>query len=209
MIEKTIHVIWIGDQKKRPDNCIETWKEKNKDYKVKVWTDLELQSEQWKTKSAIDKWYNKEINGAADVMRWEILYKYGGIAVDADSICVRSLEDWILEAEAFSCWENEVERPGLIACGFMGCKAQNIFVGKIIEKIVTDPTIENGAAWQKVGPLLITQMHRFEKYINLTIYPSHFFIPRHYDGLEYSGDGHVFAKQAWGSTNKNYGNLKF
>lgn len=209
MIEKQINIIWIGDQSKRPNDCIQSWIDKNRQYKVRVWSDTDLQNEIWETKSCIDKWYKKEINGAADIMRWEILYKYGGIAVDADSICVNPLEDWLLKAEAFSCWENEIERPGLIACGFMGCQKKNIFVKQIIESIINDSTITSGAAWEKVGPLLLTKMHKLKKYANLTIYPSHFFIPKHYTGIEYTGEGIIFAKQAWGSTNKNYGDLKF
>ena len=37
----------------------------------------------------------------------------------------------------------------------------------------------------------------------LTIYPSHFFIPRHYRDREedaYAGDGPVYARQYWAST---------
>lgn len=210
MIEKKIHVIWIGDQKKRPDRFIETWKEKNKHFSIRVWTDEDLENEKWETRDIIDKWYKKEINGAADVMRWEILYKYGGIAIDADSICVKPIEDWILEAQAFSCWENEIERPGLIACGFMGFEKKDPLLEEIMRRMKNDKNIDNDRAWKKVGPLLLTECYKANRYINLTIYPSHFFLPRHHTGLEYSGNGHVFAKQAWGSTNNNqYRKLEF
>ena len=30
-------------------------------------------------------------NGKADILRWEILFKYGGIFVDADSICIETI----------------------------------------------------------------------------------------------------------------------
>ena len=26
MIPKKLHFIWVGDEAKRPDNCIETWR---------------------------------------------------------------------------------------------------------------------------------------------------------------------------------------
>ena len=36
MIPKTLHIIWIGDQAKRPDNCIRTWVERNPDATVSL-----------------------------------------------------------------------------------------------------------------------------------------------------------------------------
>jgi len=37
-------------------------------------------------------------------MRYEILFNEGGIALDADSLCLRPLEDWLLEPAAFAAW---------------------------------------------------------------------------------------------------------
>jgi len=59
--------------------------------------------------------YSRELNGVADIMRYEILFNEGGIALDADSLCLRPLEDWVLEPAAFAAWEHEHIRPGLIA----------------------------------------------------------------------------------------------
>jgi hypothetical protein len=64
----------------------------------------------------------RELNGVADMMRWEILHAAGGIVVDADSIALRPLDDHLLDCEAFACWENEIVRPGLIAAGYFGAE---------------------------------------------------------------------------------------
>ena len=55
--------------------------------------------------------YSRELNGVADIMRYEILFNEGGIALDADSLCLRPLEDWVLEPAAFAAWEHEHIRP--------------------------------------------------------------------------------------------------
>ena len=34
----------------------------------------------------------EEINGKADIIRWEILYEYGGVFLDADSICIEPID---------------------------------------------------------------------------------------------------------------------
>ena len=73
--------------------------------------------------------YSRELNGVADIMRYEILFNEGGIALDADSLCLRPLEDWVLESAAFAAWEHEHIRPGLIAAGAMGrSRAMNFLV---------------------------------------------------------------------------------
>ena len=42
MIPKKIHQIWLGDQKKRPQNLINSWKYKNPDWDHFLWTEENL-----------------------------------------------------------------------------------------------------------------------------------------------------------------------
>ena len=152
---------------------------------------------------------SKEINGAADVMRWEILYKYGGIALDADSKCVNPLEDWLLNNDLFAAWENELVRPGLIATGAMAANKKHPFIKSVIDDIINDKNIFDGYAWEKVGPIRLTRTYRNKGKNCMTIFPSHYFYPNHFTGTKYLGKGHIFADQAWGSTKKNYKKLEF
>ena len=62
----------------------------------------------------------EEINGKADILRWEILYKYGGVFIDADSICIEPIDNELISKKCFAGWEQEELRPGLIATGTMG-----------------------------------------------------------------------------------------
>ena len=36
MIPKKLHIIWVGDESKRPDNCIQTWIDKNPAWTVRA-----------------------------------------------------------------------------------------------------------------------------------------------------------------------------
>jgi len=141
------------------------------------------------------------------MMRWEILFDEGGVLVDADSFCVQRLPDWLLECEAFACWENELIRPGLVAAGYFGTVPRNAFVAYLIDEIRKKPTVVDKMAWETVGPLHLTKMWRQSAYGNLTILPSHFFIPRHFTGTEYTGAGPIYAMQGWGSTLRCYDQL--
>ena len=203
MIPKILHIVWVGDQKLKPVECIESWRQHNPSYELVVWDNDAFAKTPWHNIAHIYDMIPRELNGVADIMRYEILFNMGGIALDADSYCVRSLEDWLLEPNEFAVWENELARPGLIGCNALGSQAGSPFFGKIIEDISKEETVINNFAWKTVGPLRVTNAYR--KYRHpLTIYPSHYFAPNHFDAPEYSGTGPVFAKQLWGSTTKSY-----
>ncbi|WP_374256325.1 glycosyltransferase family 32 protein [Aquabacterium sp.] len=207
MIPKTLHVIWVGDESRRPDNCIQTWIDLNPEWHVRVWGNQDLVETEWINARHMREMSSRELNGVADLMRWEILYNEGGFVVDADSICRRPLEDWLLEGDAFACWENEIDRPKLIAAGYVASVPENPFFGQIIKDLHSEETVMQGMAWQTVGPLRLTQSYYRYRYGGLTIWPSHFFIPEHFAGQSYDGRGIVFASQEWASTRGTYDTL--
>jgi len=204
MIPKLIHFIWVGDETKCPTNCMDTWRAFHPDWDFKLWGNAELDALPWVNRRHMTEMYDRELNGVADMMRWEILHANGGIVVDADSICLRALDDHLLECEAFACWENEIVRPGLIAAGYFGSVAGNPFVKQIIEDISAEASVTHEMAWKTVGPLRLTQSHRKYGYSKLRIYPSHYFIPQHFSGATYDGNDPVYAHQLWGSTRQSY-----
>lgn len=204
MIPKTFHFIWVGDESRRPDNCIATWRAAHPDWDLRLWGNAELEGRDWTNARHMAEMRRREWNGVADMMRWEILHKHGGLVFDADSICTRPLDDHLLDCEAFACWESEIARPGLIAAGYFGCAPGNPFVGQIVQDIAASPTVVAEMAWKTVGPQRLTDCYRKFAYTPLRIYPSHYFIPRHFTGVTYEGRDPVYAHQLWGSTSQSY-----
>ncbi|HET7527139.1 MAG TPA: glycosyltransferase, partial [Burkholderiaceae bacterium] len=207
MIPRVLHVIWVGDESKRPDNCIDTWRRHNPGWELRVWGNADLATYGWVNAPHMRAMSARELNGVADLMRWEILYNEGGFVVDADSVCQRPLEAWLFEGEACASWENELVRAGLIAAGYVGSVPQNPFFGQMILDLQNAATVVDRMAWQSVGPLFLTESHRKYQYSGLTVWPSHLFIPQHFSGARYAGGGPVFATQEWGSTLRNYDEL--
>ncbi len=199
MIPKKLHFVWVGDESKRPDNCINTWREKNPDYEVVIWGNERLRSYGWINAAHIKDMASHELCGVADLMRYEILYREGGIALDADSICLNPLEDWLLKPDAFAHWEQELTRPGLLGTVALGSVLENPFYGECIRLLKLKDSVVHDRAWKTTGPQHLTDLFRQTGY-DLTIYPSHYFIRDHFSGTHYSGTGHCFATQLWGST---------
>jgi inositol phosphorylceramide mannosyltransferase catalytic subunit len=199
MIPKKLHFIWIGDESKKPVRCIDTWMKKNPDYEVKVWGNNQLQTVNWKNHRQLhDMLDKKDYAGASDVMRYEILYEHGGIYIDADTFCVKPLEDWLLNCESFASWEQELVRNNLIANTIIGGVPGAQTWKLCIDAVATKDCTEQKLAWMITGPMLVTDVF-FKAQANLTVYPSHFFMPEHHTGYKSKVTGHHFASHLWGS----------
>jgi mannosyltransferase OCH1-like enzyme len=170
-IPKIIHQIWIGP-KPAPTNLMKTWKEKHPDFEYILWTELEIQNRKLNL-TCIDKINMiSEINGKADIIRWEILYQYGGYFVDADSICIEPFDEYFEGKSAFATFENENVRAGLIATGTMGFIPKHRLCLDIINWIKSsesDKMIIETRAWYSVGPGLLTKMLETGKYKDVSI----------------------------------------
>jgi mannosyltransferase OCH1-like enzyme len=202
MIPKKIHMIWIGDELKRPEKYINSWFVLNHDFEIKVWGNKDLQSLNWHNKKLMNELWNVGyFNGVADLMRYELLHEFGGVYVDADSLCLKKLEHWLLETDNFVAWENEHVRPGLLGNGVIGAKSKSSFMLNVILEAGKILNITESLPWLTVGPTLITNVWSKNKF-PLTVYPSHYFYPNHHTGFRYTGNGHVFCEQLWQSTPK-------
>ena len=80
LIPKIIHIVWVGDERKRPDNCIQTWRMLHPDWEIKIWGNDSLTEYAWVNAKHIQAMWLRELNGVADMMRWEILYRGQGEA---------------------------------------------------------------------------------------------------------------------------------
>jgi len=221
-IPKLIHQLWIGP-KPAPTKFMNTWAAKNPEFQYLFWNETDLAKliatrkitatvasgevfEQ--SLVCIDKIASiEEINGKADIIRWEILYKFGGIFLDADSVCIEPFDEIIMSKKAFAAWENEQVRSGLVATVAMGFPPLHPLCQAAIDYILKNEVSQVATrqmAWQTVGPLCLTRLIQTGLYNDVFIFPSWCFLPIHFAGVEYTGHRKVYACQEWGSTRKNY-----
>ena len=90
-IPKIIHQIWLGP-KKPPQWCIDSWKinyiNSNPDWEYKLWTEKEINDFKLKNENIYDK--EPTYRGKSDIARYEILFREGGIFLDADSLWINN-----------------------------------------------------------------------------------------------------------------------
>ena len=210
MIPKIIHQLWIGD-KPPPLNIMNKWKEMNPNFEYMFWNEKLI-----KEKLNLDKKYIDKINshiaiwGKADLYRYQILYKFGGIFIDADIIPIEPIDNYLLK-KSFVCFEQEEVRKGLLATSVQGYEPNHIIPKTAIEWVLNNNINENEtgvASWVLVGPGLLTQTYKNLNIPNcIDIKPSYLFLPKHHTGVMYNGHGKVYGCHEWGSTKNNYNDI--
>ena len=206
MIPKIIHQIWIGDNNE-PTKFMNTWKNKNPEFEYIKWNEEELKNRNITLECANRVNEIEEMCGKADIIRWELLYKYGGIFLDADSICIEPIDDELMKNKSFLVWENEQVRKDLLAVGIMAFPPNHDIPKRAIEYIKNNEVSKLKTykrPWQNTGPVLLTNLYNSGNYKDVTILPSYTFLPIHYTNLEYKGHGKVYSYQEWGSSKNNY-----
>ena len=126
-MSKIIHQIWLGT-KKPPKWCMDSWEKdyikNNPDWKYYLWTDKEVKNLNLINRKEYDS--ESTMRGKSDILRYELLYQYGGIYIDADSLCIdpnNSLSKLIKDKDFFAC--REPKNKQFIANGVIYCNKNN------------------------------------------------------------------------------------
>jgi len=126
-IPKIIHMIWIGQKPFPYQKNLNSYKKHHPEWTIYLWTDKN-----------IPKMTNQRIYDSipifatkADILRLEILAKYGGVYVDADSICLKPLDTLVKNEDCFfsTNWKGKIE------INFMGCTPSNKLMETLIKKL--------------------------------------------------------------------------
>jgi len=168
-VPKKIHFVWIG--KEIPENYqanIITFVELNPLYEVILWTeiisidvienlpgvivkDIFKEISEYTVKDLFDKEDN--MGAKADIVRYEIVYRNGGVYYDTDSICVKPLND-VLTHSFVSSRVDEYQNVQNSVFGFPKGSRFLEFVLRLLRwNILKDPN-----AWvpQKTGPVFFS-----------------------------------------------------
>jgi len=208
-IPKIIHQLWIGDAP-MPINAMNSVKNMNPDFTYMFWCEKTIEDN-----LEIKPRYQRKIDehdaiwGKADLYRYLILEKYGGIFIDADMVCISPFDDFLLN-EPFFCWENEISRPNLCATSLQAYSPNHIIPQTAIDYVLNNNVSDKKIpSWQQVGPGLLTKTYWElipDKSV-VKVMPSYIALPDHHTGSKYKGHGKVYMTHEWGSTKNNYNEI--
>ena len=173
MIPKIIHQVWIGTQNKRPREWMDSIKQTYPDWTYYLWTEDNL-----------PRLVNQQIFDAenrnhtkANVIRYEMVYQFGGMYLDADVEALKPIDDSFLRHDFITAYESEKWVPGLIVNGWFGATPNHPILKRLIDNMkgqdqdkpswkfngtqfFTD-TIDDYQGQKKVYPSWVAQPYHF------------------------------------------------
>lgn len=193
-----LHQVWLGP-KAPPLQWMNSWRETNPEFTYRLWTDSDVRDLHLENAHLFKRLVGiGRFDGASDVLRAELLYRFGGVYVDADSLALRPLTGArFLEDALFVMQEPTPVQEGLLNGCFMGaCCPRSPALAAYIEAMrhVHAPL---APTWKSVGPVLLTKvLAQFE----VTKLPPWVFFTRTLAGERVEGAENAYGEHYWSST---------
>jgi len=125
-IPKIFHFIWVGSNN-IPDaykKYINSWRKYHNDWKIRIWTNDDLTYSNFINLDKINM--STKMAQKADIMRYEIIYNYGGIYVDCDFEVLKNIEGIISNCDFFTCnGDHDCHNQNVITNAFFGATIYN------------------------------------------------------------------------------------
>lgn len=203
-IPKRLGHIWIGPYEP-PMDWMQTWRDKHPDWEWTIYDNEYLQSTSFETRAQIDEYIRRGwYAGAADLMRYEILFKNGGFLAEADSVCFHAIDELFRDNnDLYTIYENEFLRGKLVS-PVLASTPGNSFLRILIDTLKEIDPHDLGIPWQTTGNKFVAEAIEIHN-PKITIWPSHIMIPDHFEGRKYNGTEKIYAQQMFGSTRRIYG----
>lgn len=200
MIPRCVHRIWVGSQ--LPEEYVYyglTWQKHHPGWTQILWSDKRQEPQRGVVVNTIPSPLHNEAlwqeapklvpaenvgQFRADLLRYEILLHYGGVYVDTDFECVKSIEPLLGGVAAFAAWETT---DTWINNAIMGCEPGDLFFDALVGRLASNVREHSGAKPNVMsGPQYLTRLYR-ELEPDLTVFPQKMFYPYLWNQLNQKG----------------------
>eukprot|EP00448_Togula_jolla_P005294 CAMPEP_0170620132 /NCGR_PEP_ID=MMETSP0224-20130122/27894_1 /TAXON_ID=285029 /ORGANISM="Togula jolla, Strain CCCM 725" /LENGTH=660 /DNA_ID=CAMNT_0010946283 /DNA_START=1 /DNA_END=1980 /DNA_ORIENTATION=- len=210
-VPRILHQTWFGDLTKAPKTLMEGCKQMHLGWSYMLWTQHEMT---WLQNQKLFNASWTTYNLASDIVRWEILARFGGVYVDADSECLKSMEPLLeeledSELECLAANESEEMMPGLVDSGTMACKSDSVSMKIMVEGMQARAS---SAPWMQFGPGYLTDALSHPLYssmLSFMLLNSRTFYPAHHSNFQNFPVSKVdlsvsYTYHHWGTTFESY-----
>lgn len=159
LIPNKIHQIWIGP-KALPEKFAwmqETVKKLHPNWEYKLWTNEDLKNFKLQNQKIFDS--VKNIGAKADIFRYEILERFGGVYIDIDFELLKPLDNLIANYDFFGCLLCGTD---LVSNGIIGSRPNHPILKESIELVghinIFDNKGDNTTVLNMTGPYFFTDI---------------------------------------------------
>ena len=207
-IPKRLGHIWIGP-KPAPTEWMETWPKAHPEWSYVRYGNDTLTGFPFRLRSLINEYaWRGAWAGVQDMMRYELLYHYGGFMADADAICLHPVDELLDQPRAYTVYDRPETDKLRGVCPILACEPGNPFVGAVIDRLAgLEP-------WELRKPEVSTGNRFLMRMIRelapgperLHIWPTHYFVPwqKSAPDVWYDGPDTIYAEQKWGTSMWSY-----
>ena len=190
-IPRVFHHIWFGGP--LPDQFAEyreSWRHLHTGWEFILWNESNLPPLiNWACFEDAATFAQK-----ADIARYEILYRYGGVYVDTDFECLKNIAPLVSGLRAFSASENPSDM-GTVSIGILGAVPNHPLFAQLIRE---SPSYydRDRPPNETTGPLLITRLAPYHS--DFVLFGRELFYPIPYGASEYASPrADAFAVHHW------------
>lgn len=198
MIPKIIHQTWRDHNLPVDSGLPESWKRHNPAWEYRFWTDEDLAAFIARDYPALLPLFETAPHGVqkADIARYLLLHKFGGLYADIDTQCYRSLDlltdenRVVLSQEPEEHWAHAKMRgmPMIIFNGTIASPAGHPFWPLVTETLLRCRHGMTKSVLDTTGPLMLTGcVLKYPRQDELAIHSCHLFNPHTKDGRESTG----------------------
>jgi len=168
-IPRTIHRVWLGEapMPQEFESFARSFVAHHPDWEMRLWTDADLTTlglgptERARARTAAE---------LSNLVRYELLHRYGGVYVDADVECLRALTPLLRGIDAFAA----LEAPGRVGNAVLGAVAGHPVFARAAR--LARRTVGIGACSPDAsGPYFLSLI--IEQEPRVTLFPSRLFYP--------------------------------
>lgn len=179
MIPPVFHQIWVGPDPLPAEFAAyaQTWRDLHPGWEYRLWTDdnLPAMANRHLFDDAAELTPPLFVHQfKADVLRYEILWNFGGVYIDTDFECLANIEHLLVGVEAFAAWELQ---GTWVNNAIMGAEPGHPFLARAIAGLPAAAEHHKGQRPnESVGPQYLTPLYRMHPE-DLTVFGQHLFYP--------------------------------
>ena len=175
-IPQILHFIWIGNSiSTRKVRTLNSWMKMHPNWQVHLWTENDLA----KLDSAEKIFSSNDMRQRADIARYEIVWKHGGVFVDSDFECFKPIDPLVNSWSGFVCHENGDKQIHLtLSNGLFGFRANHPVLARAM-RFAAEAELNTEDVNLTTGPMMFR--HAIGDEIDkLLVVPKDYFYPISY-----------------------------
>jgi mannosyltransferase OCH1-like enzyme len=159
----------------------EVWRQLMPHWDLRLWTEANLPHEIINRAEFDGAPANDAHRWRSDILRLDLLLRYGGVYVDADTEPLRALDPLLDGVGCFMAWSPNRDRHGreVLTNATIGAIPWHQFIQELVNEIPASVRRRPGGRTAQVtGPYHLDRVWRSKLWPDVTVYPSHVFYPQ-------------------------------